>query len=498
MRNRSLLLATVLLSLLGAAFWVPTSRLPSGSHQDDALWSWIRSPAQEVTSAHPAASQDTLSEAAALRSIGDLSRLEAHLAEAQASGATQKIERILHAAIEKLDALVRRPGLSEHPRFRRLFRSLTSEYEARYGIPDTLGLPKGKIYELRSNLSDSFNKNEGDASLHEALPAGVQFQNSEVPFPLNRHVQESMAFLLEHKDKYLSRWLRRASTYFPIIEHILAEEGVPGELKYLAVVESGLDPQARSRAQAAGMWQFVSQTARLYDLSIDPWVDERLDREETGERPSFWDIYEELPRETRRYVPLFAAVAHIFSNPARYELNRVSSAPRYTFDYVPIGAPLKIERVARLAETELKKIRALNPELWADRLPPSKEPYYVRLPRGTHSTFASHYATVPEKERVQHVRHRLRAGETIGRAAKRYHVDRSRLLAVNGGGPPIRLRLGERLANPDRTYSRNARLIERIAGAPLRVHYGTQVTRQIGTNVPLSRSTSIGGSSGTP
>lgn len=541
MQNRSLLLTGTLLGLLGATVWAPTSRLPGKAQTDGGLWAWVRGPSEQVVYAHPPASQDTLSEAAALRRIEELSRLQADLAKAQATGEAQQIERLLHSAIEKLDALVRRPGLAERPRFRQLFHSLTSEYEARYGVSHTLGLPEGKIYELRKNLSDSLRETEENASLVDVLPADVQIQNSEVPLPVNRHVQESVAFLLKHKEEYLSPWLRRASIYFPMIEHILAGEGVPSELKYLALVESGLDPWAKSRAQAAGMWQFVSQTARLYGLSIDPWVDERLDpekstlaaarllkdlheqfgdwhlalagynykpsrvkaivrehRQETGKRPSFWDIYEELPPETRRYVPLFTAAAHIFSNPAEYDLDPASNIPRYTFDYVPVGAPLETERVARLAETDLKTIRALNPELRAGRLPPSEEPYYVRLPRGTHSRFIANYAAVAEKEQSQHVAHRLRAGETVGRIAKRYQVDRSALLEANGGGPPIRLHLGERLTIPESSYGRNARLVESTGGAPLRVHYGSHVVRSLGDSPSQARLTSLTGPSPVP
>lgn len=541
MQNRSHLLVAALLGLLGAIFWTPTSRPLGEAQEGGGFWSWFRGPTVEAAFAHPPASRDSLSEAAALRKIGQLSRLEANLAEAQATGEAQQIERILRSSIDKLDALVRRPGLAERPRFRRLFQSLTSEYEARYGIPPELGLPDGKIYALRKNVSYSLRETEENATLLGALPTGIQSQNRKVPFPINQPVRETITFLLENKDAYLSSWLRRASIYFPMIEHILAEEGVPSELKYLALVESGLNPRARSRAQAVGMWQFVSQTARLYDLSIGPWIDERLDpekstraaarllkdlheqfgswhlalagynyrpsrveaivrehQEETGKRPSYWDIDDELPAETRQYVPLFTAVSHIFSNPAKYDLDRAFTAPRYAYDYVPVEAPLKITRLARLAETDLKTIRALNPELRAGRLPPSEEPYYVRLPRGTHPTFVANFAAVPEKKRSQHVHHRLRAGETIGRIAERYQVDRSSLLEANGGGPPIRFHLDERLTIPKRNYGRNTRLVESTGGKPLRVHYGNRVVRWIGDKAPQTRLTSGTGSSPAP
>jgi len=460
-----------------------------------------------------------------LRDLGRLYRLQADLMQARAADDAPRIESVLHTAIGELGTLVRRPSVARHPRFRQAFRALTGAYEARYGVADTLHLPTGHSRTLRRRLSASLDDDSAPASVPEVLPADLRAQDLPVPLTVNRHVEETVAFLLDHKQRYLYPWLRRASTYFPMIEQILAEEGVPDVLKYLAIAESGLDPHARSRAQAAGIWQFMTETGRRYGLSVDPWVDERLDpekstraaarllkdlhdrfgdwqlalagynykpgvvqyhvrsyRQRTGRTPSFWDIYDELPEETRNYVPLFTATALIVSNPAAFDLKRTQAGPRYAFDYVPVEASLTIETVARLAETTPQKVRALNPELRSNRLPPSETPYYVRLPYGTYSTFAPNYAALPEAKRTGEITHLLQPGETAGRIAERYHVERAALLEANDTEYPVTMRVGERLSIPEKTYSGNARIADSADGMPLRVRYGRRTIRPLGTD----------------
>ena len=237
--------------------------------------------------------------------------------------------------------------------------------------------------------------------------------------------------------------MRRSASYFPMIEHVFAEENVPDELKYLALVESGLNLHARSWAGAAGPWQFISATGRAYDLEIDEWRDERLDPEkatraaarhlrdlyqlfggdwhlalagyncspsvikaamrkaeaELGREPTFWDIYEDIPQETRAYVPTFIATALIVSNPDAFDLERVLPGPQYAYDLVPVRGMMPLETVAGLAGTDVSRIRALNPELLRDTLPPSREPYYVRIPYGSFDAFATAYADLTPEQR---------------------------------------------------------------------------------------------------
>ena len=522
MQNRTLLLVVALGAIGLAMLWQRTTRPPLPT-QHQAAWAQFLSSVQSVPAAHSPVAQDTLSDRKALHQLNRLYRLQANLVAAQSRNDGARVETLLHTAISSLRRLLQYPDLVQRPRFRQIFQALTREYEERYGVPDTLRLPSSPVTDLRGGLFTSLDQS-APAPLTDVLPADLRDQNSAVPLTMNRPTRRSIAFLLRHKQRYLYPWLRRASTYFPMIEQIFAEEGVPDALKYLALAESGLDPHAQSRAHAAGIWQFVAETGRQYGLSIDPWVDERLDpekstraaarllkdlhqkfgdwqlalagyncnpgvvqyhvqqyRERTGRQPSFWDIYEKLPEETRNYVPLFTATAVIISNPAAFDLKRVKTSPRYAFDYVPVDLALTLDQVANLAEVPRSQIRALNPELRSNRLPPSEEPYYVRIPYGTYETFARNLDALPQEQRSTELRHVVQAGETAGRIAQRYHVKRSALLSANGDGYPARMKVGDRLTIPEKTYNGNARVAEGADHTPLRIRYGSRAVRSIGS-----------------
>ncbi|PSQ97086.1 MAG: lytic transglycosylase [Bacteroidetes bacterium SW_9_63_38] len=539
MQNRTLLLVVALGAIGLAILWRETAHPPS-STQHQATWAQFLSAAQSIPAARPPTSSDTLSDREALRRLDRLYRLQADLMRAQSRNDDARIEAILHTTVRTLHASLQFPNLVERPRFRRVFRALTREYEHRYGVPDTLRLPNSPVSNLRDDLVASVNR-RAPASVVDALPADLRTQHSAVPLTMNRPTRTTIAFLLRNKKRYLYPWLRRASTYFPMIEQIFAEENVPDELKYLAIAESGLDPHAQSRAQAAGIWQFVAKTGRRYGLSIDPWVDERLDpekstraaarllkdlhrkfgdwqlalagyncdpgvvqyhvqeyRDRTGQRPSFWDIYEDLPEETRNYVPLFTATAVIISNPAAFDLKRVQAGPQYAFDYVPVDRPLPIDQVATLADVPPSQIRVLNPELRSDRLPPSKKPYYVRLPYGTYKTFAENLDARPREQSSPKLQHVVQAGETAGRIARRYHVKRSVLLSTNGDGYPAQMSVGERLTIPEKTYEGNARVADGADRAPIRVRYGSRTVRPIGSDPSDGRVTATLSSSSRP
>lgn len=178
----------------------------------------------------------------------------------------------------------------------------------------------------------------------------------------NRIVERTINDYLQNRRSMLRMWISRSQTYFPMIEKIFAQEEVPDELKYIALGESSLNPTIRSTAGAVGMWQFMSATARSEGLRVDSWVDERRDPEKSTraaarhlkalnesysgswhlslagyncsyrcitraveqaggslvDPPSYWDIYPNLPRETREFVPRYIAAALIVSNPSMY------------------------------------------------------------------------------------------------------------------------------------------------------------------------------------
>jgi hypothetical protein len=356
-----------------------------------------------------------LTESERLRRMSRLYRYQASLTEARAAGDEAQTGRVLDQALREMQALARRPGLWKDAQFQRVYGHLAEAYRRHYGAPDTLRAPRGEIFATRDSLFAAVERARVEAAafglsdaplLSQSGTEALAPQNTEVGMPVNDLTRGALRYLQREPEDHVYRWMRRKETYFPMIEHIFAEEGVPDELKYLALVESGLNPQAESRADAAGIWQFIPETGRAYGLKITPWVDERLDPEKAtraaaahlkdlyrmfdgdwhlalsgyncsptrirealrrvrreGKRPTFWNIYPYIPHETRNYVPTYVAAALMLSNPGHFDLESVQPGPRYRFDRVPVKGMLPLTTAADLAGTTVKKLRALNPSL---------------------------------------------------------------------------------------------------------------------------------------
>jgi len=469
---------------------------------------------------------DSLSEAELLEYLARLYDYQARILKAEAAGDLDQAARLLDEALEALAALSRQPGIDTDPRFRELYRSLLVEYEQLYGTPpDTLTLSYGDIFAFREAMFAAMEAVR-EPLLEDVFTPNLTVPASSVPLTMNRLVKASMDYLLREPEKHLLRWLSRAETYFPMIEQIFEEEGVPDELKYLAMIESGLNPYARSRAGAVGMWQFMAGTARLYGLNITPWVDERRDPEKstraaarhlkdlyamfgdwhlalaaynagagrvqralnqagvrhgTGQL-TFWDIYPYLPHETRNYVPMFIATALVASNSAALNLT-VEPGPRYEYDYVPVQSMLSLEEIARMAGTDVATLRALNPELRQNTLPPSQGPYFIRLPLGSYARFAEAYARLPEDRKRPVTTYTVRQGDALSIIARRFGVSVSALMRANGLHSTV-IRPGQRLIVPVPHYeSTNA--LQLAEAKPVSVQYGSRAIRPLYTTQPI-------------
>ncbi|NNF03898.1 MAG: lytic transglycosylase domain-containing protein, partial [Rhodothermales bacterium] len=199
---------------------------------------------------------------------------------ARARGEDDTVVRLVDAAIAEIGEMIRIPDVPEEPRFADIYRTVVAEYERVYGPSDTLFTAFGDIFELRKDVFAALEAIE-DPLLEDITPPAMQPVGTTFPMTNNRLVENSMDFLLRERRDVVRTWITRADTYFPMIEQIFREEGVPDELKYLAMIESGLNPRARSWARAVGMWQFIASTGRVYDLEVNAWVDERMDPEKS-------------------------------------------------------------------------------------------------------------------------------------------------------------------------------------------------------------------------
>ena len=394
----------------------------------------------------------------------------AEMNRAQADGDTEKVEEALDTAMSSLQQLHQIPGGLDGADGRELYRSVITAYEQHYGVTDALTLEYGDIYAYRDEMFDVMNEVEQPLEESVAL-ADLGVAQTTIPLEKNHLVQQSVDFLLRSPEKHLYNWISRSATYFPMFEDVLREEGVPEELKYLSMIESALVPTANSHAGAAGLWQFMPATGREYGLNRTPWVDERLDPEKStraaakylkklhrqfddwylalaaynsgpgrvgravrrhGQGSTFWDIYNDLPRETRNYVPMFVATATILTNPQAFNLPRIEPGPRYVYDQARIEGSLDLALVADLAGTDVATIRRLNPEIRHGVTPPTRNGYTLRVPEGSGQRFSQAYAALPEDQRRGATEYIVQRGDNLTVIARRHGTSVAALRELNG------------------------------------------------------------------
>jgi len=282
--------------------------------------------------------------------------------------------------------------------------------------------------------------------------------------------------------------LQRGERYLPMIRSILAEEGLPEELAYLALVESAFHPHARSPAAAVGLWQFIESTGRASGLRIDWWVDERLDPEaatraaarhlkELYARFADWDLalaaynagaggvgraltsrgaegFWELSAagglraETRRYVPKFYAAVRIAQDPEAHGFAPPGSVAPIRYETVWVDSPIDLRTAARVSGANLETLRRLNPALQRGCTPPGTQDYPLRVPAGTASLVAERLAAIPLADRLTFRRYQIRPGDTLWEIARAQGAPAKAVAELNDIADPRRLRPGQELVIP--------------------------------------------------
>ncbi len=407
--------------------------------------------------------RDELTERQIMNRISRAYLLQSRIIKAQTNGDWRSAEYYLDQAMSEVSVLADQSSLANEPQFRELFRTIVTEHEAYFGTDPAERQEYGSIFALRSAMFDVQALVENPTAEATGLPK-IEPVVTTVPMPQNRAVENSIQWLLANRRETVIRWMNRSDTYFPMIEQIFKEEGVPEELKYLAVGESGLNPRARSSASAVGMWQFMAPTGRAMGLRIDSYVDERMDPVKSTRAaarhlkelyeyyasdwhlalagyncsprcirraisrgggtlqnpPSYWAISRYLPRQTSGYVPQFIAFALIMSNPSEFGLPAASNGPEFAYDEIKVSGVLSLETIATMVGTTTEHIQSLNPELRRGTLPPDRSPYTLRIPINTFARFADAFEQLPEKEKTMPGEHRVRRGDNLGKIARRY------------------------------------------------------------------------------
>jgi membrane-bound lytic murein transglycosylase D len=317
----------------------------------------------------------------------------------------------------------------------------------------------------------------------------------DIPIDINEHVIAKLRMFLGPHRKYIEKWLERKSRYEPMIMAELERRGLPKDLIYLSMIESGFNPYAYSSAQAAGLWQFIPSTGQYYGLDIDWWVDERRDPEKathaalqmlgelhkqfgdwrlafasyntgpgrvrsalanakaTDPGADYWDLVDRdlLHSETQGYVPKIVAAAIIGHHPERYGFTNLKPEPELEYDTVPVQGVVDVLVLAECAGIDEEAFRMLNPAIRRYATPEGTSE--IRVPKGKAIVFSEALAKVPPEERLQLVKHQVRRGETVSIIASRYGVSSSEIIRVNGIRNPNQIEVGQLLVVPLRGAS---------------------------------------------
>ncbi len=310
-----------------------------------------------------------------------------------------------------------------------------------------------------------------DPNLVAKATADLATTKSDLPLVVNDYVATYINFFANTQKGHntLMHSFERSGHYKAMIQRILAEEGVPQDLIYLAVAESGFQPQAvNRRSRAGGMWQFMP--GPYYGLKRDAYVDERFDPEKSTRAyarymkflydqlgdwylamaaydhgagniqhevaktgyADFWELYKrnELPRETSNYVPEILAAIIVANHPDQYGFTDVTLDPPILTDTVTINYSIDLRLVSDLVGSPVDEIEALNPSLLRMVTPPDS-PFDLHLPAGTATLFDQRVALIPEARRNSWRYHTVVAGDTLASIAEEYRVSTAELASAN-------------------------------------------------------------------
>jgi len=343
----------------------------------------------------------------------------------------------------------------------------------------------------------------------DTLKLRLEKLNQKTPFNIayNPSLESVIQSFLKRRRGLIERMLTLSQFYFPMFEEELANQNVPLELKYLAIVESALNPRAKSRVGATGLWQFMYPTGKMYDLNVSSYVDERSDPimatkaaaaylsklhtifgdwdlalaaynsgpgnvnkaiRRSGGYKNYWNIRANLPRETAGYVPAFLATMYLFEYAEEHGLKpKNAERPYFQTDTIHVKRLITFDQISKLVDVSVEELEVLNPSYKLNIIPfVDHKNYAIRLPVDAIGKFVANeeqiYAFVEQELLVEEkalpqfvktqdqIKYKVKSGDFLGRIAERYGVGVSQIKSWNG----LRsnnLRVGQRLI----IYSKN-------------------------------------------
>ena len=348
--------------------------------------------------------------------------------------------------------------------------------------------------------SRELNLDEFDALPDSVIAARLAALHTVIPMTYNSEVRSYIRFYLKYMSRRLDVMLSLSHYYHPLFEDALSRYGVPEELKYLTIVESAMNPMATSRVGAAGLWQFMYSTGKLYDLEVNSLVDERRDPGKStyaaahflsdlygvfgdwtlaiaayncgpgninkaiarsGGKRSFWEIYNYLPRETRGYIPAFIAATYVMNFYREHGLRPVEvKVPMHT-DTLMLERDVLFSYVERMTGVDEEELRTLNPQYRADYIPASTGRYPLCLPTSKMELFIAHQDSIYAWSQDSLSRRPMMMEPEKAKSGKVSKGDKG---SKGGGGRYHTVKKGETLSSVARQYGLTVQKLKKLNG----------------------------------
>jgi membrane-bound lytic murein transglycosylase D len=311
----------------------------------------------------------------------------------------------------------------------------------------------------------------------------------EIPLVMNEHVAKELRSFQTTERQFFIAAYRRSGKYRPTIVEQMRKAGIPEDLSWLPLIESGFKTNAFSKARALGLWQFIASTAYRFDLRRDQWVDERMDPERSTQAAiaylkslhdlfgdwttalaayncgelnvlrvireqhvhyldNFWDLYLRLPFETARYVPRFLAALQIIKNPEKYGFSNLQADGPVPSEKLQVNRQMRLKDIARDLKLPAETLEELNPSLRYEVTPDYS--FSLNLPVGTGELLLSRLEHIPtwQPPKRAYVVHHVRRGESLSQIALKYRVSIRGIARANNLRSAGHIRAGQRLRIP--------------------------------------------------